>query len=346
MKSAKECEMNILLSSVEQKTYMIQYFKEALGNNGKVFAADCEMTCALSQADGYIITPQPFDDSYIDSLTDYCKVNNISVIIPLSDTDLSILAKHKKQLYDNQISAVVSDESVIETCNDKWRTSRFLASIGLNQPKTYIDLDEARQDIESGNLKFPLILKPRWGTDYERVIQVDSLEELNLFHYKIRKDIFKSNFKYASLENENECIIIQEKIKGAEYSLDILNDLNGNYITSVTKKKLVVLTGETSIAQIEDNDLFEDIGKNISKYLKHIACLDVDCFLTESNNIVVLEINGRFGRQYPFTHLAGANFPKQIIEWLTGASTSKDYISPEFGVKGCKEWPLPVAVNF
>ena len=157
--------MNILLSSIERKSYMIDYFREALGENGKVFACDSEMTLPLSQADGYLVSPQPFDDSYIVSLTNYCKSNNISVIIPLSDVDLPILGKYKDQFCANQISVIAPDESAVEICNDKWITGRFLASIGLKYPKTYIDLEKAQQDIQSGKLSFPLILKPRWGVD-------------------------------------------------------------------------------------------------------------------------------------------------------------------------------------
>ena len=338
--------MNILLSSVEQKTYMIQYFKYALNGSGKVFASNSVMTYSLTQTDGFLITPQTYDNSYVNALTGFCQANEIKYIIPLSDMDLLILAKNKEKLQDNDIFVVVSGESAIEICNDKWQTYLFLSSLGLPQPKTYINLESARQEIKSGRLNFPLFIKPRWGTEYMGVVQVDTMNELNVFYQRILHDMFQSYLRDISQKNKSESIIIQEKVEGDEYSLDILHDLKGNYITAIAKQKLAMRGSETDIAQVTDNKPFENTLKIISSNLQSVAAIDADCFITKSGDVVVLEINGRIGNQYSFAHLAGVNFPKQIIEWLKGAPTSADYISAELGIKGCKEWPLPVCFNF
>ena len=49
--------MNILLTSVGRRTYLIEYFKEAMKCVGKVFASNSEYTYTLSHADEYVITP-------------------------------------------------------------------------------------------------------------------------------------------------------------------------------------------------------------------------------------------------------------------------------------------------
>lgn len=50
--------MNILLTSVGRRTYLVNYFKDALKpHNGQVFAANSIETYALKQADGFTITP-------------------------------------------------------------------------------------------------------------------------------------------------------------------------------------------------------------------------------------------------------------------------------------------------
>jgi hypothetical protein len=77
-------------------------------------------------------------------------------------------------------------------------------------------------------------------------------------------------------------------------------------------------SGETDIAETVDIKEFEDIAKNISVHLKHMALLDVDCFKSNDGKIFVLEMNCRFGGQYPFTHVAGVDVPQQIINWLNG----------------------------
>ena len=70
--------MNILLTSVGRRTYLVHYFLNALKNEGKVFASNSVMTYAMSQADGYVITPPIYDKGYITFIIDYCKSKHIS----------------------------------------------------------------------------------------------------------------------------------------------------------------------------------------------------------------------------------------------------------------------------
>ena len=126
-------------------------------------------------------------------------------------------------------------------------------------------------------------------------------------------------------------------IHAQEYGLDVFNDLKGCLATVVAKKKIAMRAGETDVAEIVDNTPFLKTGETLSNNLQHIANLDVDCFLDDEGNVYVLELNCRFGGQYPFSHLSGVDFPKQIIEWLNGNGTSAEYITPTIGIKSCKD---------
>lgn len=326
--------MNILLSFAGGRTDMIQYFKQAAGNTGKVYACDCMFNYSLTLADGYLITPQTCDDSYISILTDYCEKNNISAIIPLSDNDLSILSKNKNKIQNIGISVIVSDESVINICIDRWKMHLFLKSAGIRQPRLYIDPDLAKQDFEAGTLSFPLYLEPRLITERTiEIVVVDSPEEFDLFYRKMQKNM--------SLQNDRN-IIIQEDITGIQYGLCLLNDLKGNYVTSVSLQKLKTEDVDATIGQVEDSRPFQKVINILSSELRYIACLEVDCIMQESGEPVILEIYPRFGYNYPFWQVAGVDFPKQIISWLNGKPTSSGYITPEIGVKGCRETSMPV----
>jgi carbamoyl-phosphate synthase large subunit len=329
--------MNILLTSVGRRTYMVDYFKKALNGSGLVHASNSEHTYSLEQADKHIITPPIYNDGYIDFLIDYCKTNYINAVISLFDIDLPILSKNRFRFEEINVNLVVSDENAVIICNDKWKTYEFLVSIGLKQPKTYISFDKLKDDINAGLIDFPIIVKPRWGMGSIGIMQADSMEELAIFQKKLHRDIFKTYLKYESQQDIDSCILFQEKIIGTEFGLDILNDLKANYVTTVAKQKLAMRAGETDIAQIVDNKRFDNTSLFLSQNLKHIANLDVDCFVTENNEIFVLEMNCRFGGQYPFSHLAGVDFPKQIVNWLSGQSTDKNLITPQIGIKGCKE---------
>ena len=329
--------MNILLTSAGRRTYLINYFKEALAGTGKVFASNSILTYCLEQADDYVLTPNIYDDGYIAFLLDYCKQKNIQVIISLFDIDLPVLAKNKDVFKQAGIELVVSDYNVTAICNDKWLTYEFLVNIGIKQTPSFLNIAEAKKAISEGVVNYPLFIKPRWGMGSIGIYKVETEEELDVLYKKLHREIFNTYLKYESSMDVDSCIIIQQSIKGQEYGIEVLNDLNGNYVATFAKKKVAMRSGETDIAETVDPAMFEEVGRLLSKNLKHLANLDVDCFVTESGDIYVLEMNCRFGGQYPFTHNAGVNVPLQIIKWLKGEPTDKSITTQMNGVRSCKE---------
>ncbi len=339
----KNVIMNILLTSVGRRTYMIEYFKKAL--DGKVYVSNSEFTYSMSQADGYFLTPLIYDTNYIDCVLAFCLKNNIRAIISLFDIDLPVLSKNRNSFERQGIKVVVSSWEVTQICNDKWSTYNALLKMSLPQVPTYIILDEAKEAIQKGYLKFPLVLKPRWGMGSIGILEVENILELDVLYKKLERKIFSSYLRYESIADKDHCILIQSKISGNEYGLDIFNDLNGNLVSVVAKKKLAMRAGETDIAETVNSTLFMETARKISQSLKHIANLDVDVFVTPTDEIIVLEMNCRFGGQYPFSHLAGVNFPLQIVKWLKGLPTDVSILQPKVGVSACKDLQ-PVVFNY
>lgn len=329
--------MNILLTSVGRRTYLIDYFRKALNGKGQVHASNSVMTYSLSKADKYVLSPKIYDDGYIEFLLSYCCQENISMVISLFDIDLPVLAKNKQRFRNNGVCLVVSDEYVTSICNDKWQTYEFLKRIGLNTPITYKSIDDVKWALNNDSISFPLIVKPRWGMGSIGVMKAENEVELGVFYEKIKREIFSTYLKYESSANANECVVIQECIRGQEFGLDVLNDLQGRYVTTIAKKKISMRAGETDEAQIVDCASFVNIGRSLSEHLKHIANLDVDCFVDDAGNVYVLELNCRFGGQYPFSHNAGVDFPRQIILWGDGMSTDMSLLTPRVGTRSCKD---------
>ncbi len=328
--------MNILLTSVGRRSYMVSYFKEALNGNGEMHASNSVETYSMKLADKSVITPLIYDESYIDFILSYSVKNKIKAIIPLFDIDLPILAKNKLRFEEKGINVIVSSFEVTQICNDKWHTYHFLKKQGFQTPKTYITLNECIQAIENGEITYPLIIKPRWGMGSIGVFQADNNDELSVFYKKTQNIIFNSYLKYESNFEAESSMIIQEKLIGEEYGIDVFNDLNKKFLACIPKKKLEMRAGETDIAEIVENTVLFEIGEKLSKSLKHVANLDVDCFKV-GNKYFVIELNCRFGGQYPFSHIAGANFPKAIVNMLSGIEVTPDLIECKIGTVGYKD---------
>ncbi|MFA0358884.1 ATP-grasp domain-containing protein [Vibrio breoganii] len=332
--------MNILLTSAGRRTYLINYFKEALADNGKVFAANSHLTYSLSQADEYVLTPTIYSDDYIPFLLKLCKSKKIDVLVSLFDIDLPILSKNIQEFSNNGTKLIVSSEEVIDVCNDKWKTFNFLIDNGLPTPLTFIDKEMALRAIDQKQLSYPVIVKPRWGMGSIGIYKAESFEELEVFYRKIQRDIANSYLKYESRADLNNSILIQQCITGDEFGIEVVNDLEGRYVNTLCKHKVAMRSGETDEAKTVSNDELSEIGYTLSNRLNHVAMLDVDC-LEQDGKFYVLELNARFGGQYPFSHLAGANIPKQIIDWCNEKPTNKDLVTIDYDVVSAKDI-LPV----
>lgn len=311
--------MNILFTCAGRRNYLINYFKEVLKSQGKVFAADKQISApALVDADVAVQVPNIYDKGYIPAIIDVVKKNNIKAVISLNDLELPILAVRKNEIEQFGAKVIISSEDVINISFDKWETVQFLERIGLKSPKTFVSLDEAKKAIEAGELKFPLVLKPRWGSASIGIDFIESVEELELVHHLQKIRLGRSILaEIVSEKCLNSAILIQEKILGTEYGMDVLNDFNENYVNTFVRKKLSMRAGETDKAISVIDERFNRIGKIIGENLKHIGNLDCDVF-EHNGELYVLELNPRFGGGYPFSHEAGCNTPAVYIEWLKG----------------------------
>lgn len=329
--------MNILLTSVGRRGYLVQYFKEALAGRGKVYVSNSDANSpAFKYADESVVSPLIYDSNYIDFLLDYCKKNNIKLLVSLFDIDLYVLACHKEELKKIGVTVVVSDKEFIGVCNDKWLTYNYLMNNGINTPKTFLSVEKTIEALNNNEIKFPLIVKPRWGMGSLEIFTADNLEELKVFYLKTKRNIEKSYLKYESRQDIENSVIIQEKIIGEEYGLDVINDLNGKYRNTVIRKKLGMRAGETDVAEIIENEIIKNMSIKLSSLSNHIGNLDMD-ILSDGNKYYVLEMNARFGGGYPFSHLAGVNLPLALIEWILGNEINNELLEAKIGTVGQKD---------
>ncbi|CEN35926.1 ATP-grasp domain-containing protein [Capnocytophaga cynodegmi] len=324
--------MNILFTCAGRRNYLINYFKKALENQGKVFASDMNLTApALVDADMAIQVPEIYERDYISTIIGIIKEHNISAVISLNDLELPILSRCKEEIEKIGTRVIISDDNVIKIAFDKWETVKFLNSIGLKSPKTFINLNEAKKAIDEGSLSFPLVIKPRWGSASIGIHFPENLEELDLVYQLQTIQLKKTILAEASNEDIDHAILIQEKIQGTEYGMDILNDFQGNYIGTFVRKKLSMRAGETDKAISVIDERFNQVGKIIGENLKHIGNLDCDVFECDGK-LYILELNPRFGGGYPFSHEAGSNTAAAYIEWLKGGNNISQYLDYKEGI--------------
>lgn len=322
--------MNILFTCAGRRTYLLKYFKENMSAEDKVVATDMQLSApALQAADVKLQVPAVYDPKYIDITLNICKEQKINALISLNDLELPILAENKAKFEALGVTVIVSDPEVIDIAFDKYKTAQWVESIGLNAPKTYVTLTSAKEALAKGEIAFPLFMKPRWGSGSIGLETIDDMEELDIYYHLLMKKIKKTILATASVGDEY--IMIQEKLTGQEYGLDVMNDLEGNNVAVSVKQKLAMRAGETDKAITVDLPEVREMGATIGRNLKHIGNLDVDIMQRANGDYCVLELNPRFGGGYPFSYEAGVNMPKAIIQWVKGEKVDAGILKPEIG---------------
>lgn len=331
--------MNILLTSAGRRSYLVQYFQQALkqaGTGGLVHAANSCPAASFAAADRQVITPLIYDEAYIPFLLDYCRRWEIGMVIPLFDIDVPVLAAHRQEFTQAGAVLVTANEAEARLCNDKWATCQFLEQEGLPVPKTYLTWTKALEEVKQGRVSWPLIIKPRWGMGSLGIFQADNAQELEILTEKSRQAVRRSYLKYEAQADLDHCLLIQEKLEGREFGLDVINDLQGRWQSTIVKEKLAMRAGETDQARTVENPRLEELGRKIGTRLGHRGNLDMDV-MEANGQYYILEMNARFGGGYPFSHGAGVNLPLALIQWAQGREVPRELLSARPGVLAFKD---------
>ncbi|MDG5815670.1 ATP-grasp domain-containing protein [Chitinispirillales bacterium ANBcel5] len=295
--------LNILVLSCGTRNKIVQYFKKALGNRGKIIATDCsELAPALYDADKHFIVPEMNSEKYLDVILSICKENTIKSVFSLIDPELSLLGKNRERFLEIGTVPVISDYEVVEMCFDKYRFYEFLVKNGFKSIKSYTNRSLFYQDVEAGTIEYPVFVKPVRGSASININKVSSKKEVeNLFE------------RYDNL-------MIQEFMGGVEYGIDVYIDMiSDEPVALFAKEKIKMRAGETDKSvSIKEERLFDLIISFVKK-AKFKGIIDIDLF-EKNGEYYFSEVNPRFGGGYPHAYEAGVNIPHMIINNANGVA--------------------------
>jgi carbamoyl-phosphate synthase large subunit len=123
----------------------------------------------------YLVPPCSSEEAYVSELADILKRQEVDVLIPGSDPELSVLAKHAKVFSSAGCRVAVSPLQVIDLCRDKRELCDYCRRHGFPFVNT-LTLTEALQNPEA--LTFPVIVKPRFGSASVGARVVHTVESL------------------------------------------------------------------------------------------------------------------------------------------------------------------------
>lgn len=293
--------MNILILSAGTRNKVVQYFKETVGEEGKIVATDCSnLAPAVYDADVFYLVPRITAPGYLETILDICQKEKIDGVFSLIDPELSLLAKEKEKFLKVGTTAIISPYDLVETCFDKYKMSGLLREMNIPTAKCYVTRKDFYEAQQRGEITYPVFVKPVKGSASLNINKVTSQKEIEV------------------LFDRYDDLMIQEFMNGQEYGADVYIDMLSGKCTSIfIKKKIKMRAGETDKSvSVKIPTLFELIQKFVEK-CGFCGMIDIDIFEI-NGTFYISEVNPRFGGGYPHAYACGVNMPSQVIRNLKG----------------------------
>ncbi len=311
--STIENRVNVLFTCIGRRVSLLESFRRAareLKLNVSFFGTDrTELSSALQLCDKRFIVKPTTHPGYIAELLSIVKTNKVRLLVPTVDLDLKALARNKAKFAAAGCRVLVSDPHVIDLCQDKRKTYKFLRKNNFDTPAT-LNIQAALRNLRNRKSKiinrksetrFPLFLKPWDGYASRGNAIVSSRQELLFYSRRIPN------------------AICQELVRGAEHTCDVYVDFDMKVRCVVPRRRIEARAGEVSKGQtVRDPRIMAEARALVEKLGAGPGVITLQLFATGDDKIKFIEINPRFGGGAPLSIKAGANFPKWILQELTG----------------------------
>jgi carbamoyl-phosphate synthase large subunit len=296
-----ENNLGVLFTCIGRRVSLLESFRRAskqLKINASFFGTDTtELSSALQLCDrGFLVKPTTHT-GYIGQLLSIVKTNRVKLLVPTVDLDLKVLARNKPKFTAAGCRVLVSAPEVIDICQDKRKTYKFLTKNGFDTPVTM----NARSALSKKKIKWPCFLKPWDGSAGRGNALVNDRRELSFYAERIPN------------------AICQDFVTGTEHTCDVYVDFNMKVRCVVPRKRIEVRAGEVSKGQIVKNPrIMSEAAMLVENLGAGPGVITLQLFLTGDNSLKFIEINPRFGGGAPLSIKAGADFPKWILQELSG----------------------------
>ncbi|WP_098730672.1 ATP-grasp domain-containing protein [Brevibacterium epidermidis] len=329
----------IIISSAGRRLYLIDWFREAfdaLGIDGRVIVAENDPTSSsASYGDVGRSLPKYDDPDYGRELMSLVAEFDAKILISANDYELihvHVNSGLANSLRETGVLVPGVSAAWQAGCADKLQMAQMLAAIEVPTPATVSGADDQGIDELSARAD-EFVVKHRFGSGSSglRVVSAD----------QVRQAVTEAALSAPAAGGHpgtRDDVVVQSKLPGAEYGVDIIGSLtDGGMLSGVlARRKVRMRAGETDKAVTVDAAPFARISELIAGASDLTGLIDVDVFVDDFGEASVIDINPRFGGGYPFVHLAGADVPLYYLSQAFDIEVDECWNKYELGVVSAK----------
>ena len=329
----------IIISSAGRRLYLIDWFREAfaaLDIEGRVVVAENDPTSSsASYGDVGRSLPKYDDPDYGRELMSLVAEFDAKILISANDYELihvHVNSGLANSLRETGVLVPGVSAAWQAGCADKLQMAQMLAAIEVPTPATVSGADDQGIDELSARAD-EFVVKHRFGSGSSglRVVSAD----------QVRQAVTEAALSAPAAGGHpgtRDDVVVQSKLPGAEYGVDIIGSLtDGGMLSGVlARRKVRMRAGETDKAVTVDAAPFARISELIAGASDLTGLIDVDVFVDDFGEASVIDINPRFGGGYPFVHLAGADVPLYYLAQAFGVDIGESWNRYEWNVVSAK----------
>ena len=288
-----DADVAVLLTGVGKRYALVSAFSQV----ATTIAADPNPLAPAQYAAHHRRAVPRFDDpAYVPALREICEEFGVRAVVPLTDLDLEILGHARNADPTRPLPAFVPDAEIARATFDKYETHLLLERLGLPSPPTALP----GEPVDG----YPVMVKPRWGSGARSIFRAEDAREAEFLAAYIR-----------------EPAMLQRAMRGPEFSMDCMSDLEGRCLNVVPRTMLESRGGESIKGTTIDDPELIDLGRRAVEALGCRGPCTVQAFRDEEIGFGITDVNTRFGGACP-AHLYAARpgwtYPELIVRIAAG----------------------------
>jgi D-alanine--D-alanine ligase len=276
-----------------------------------------EQNWADPYVDHWIISDSSNHEDSILNIKKFLKAHpkiNLDGVMTFWEDDVLLTSK-----IVDQFNLVGIPYSIAKNVRNKYLFREFCSQNGIPAPRHHIIRSQKDVNHVLETYKFPLVVKPAFGSSSAYVVKVDTKEELFTTVEYIKKNI--STDIESALSDGTE-ILVEEYIDGDEVDIDILiqngkikfYSIADNYNKS--KDEFFVDSGQaipSGLPEEDQSQLLAIAEETLEKLGIQNGCIHFEAKSTK-NGPVPIEVNLRMGGDYVYSYTKGA-WSVDLIEY-------------------------------